>query len=388
MSTRTGRTARWTALASAAVLAVAACGTGQASPSQFASQPASQPPTATGTPAASGNGPSAPASPIGAIGLIKELPPLSPTVTVKARVGSSLTTAPFWYAIEKGYFEQLGLGFEQVQIASSGDVVAPLVTGQIDIAGTSFGSGLYNAILREIEVVAVADNGQLDEDLAGSAAVVKAGTRDQYGDDWCALEGKKVIIVTRTTGLFVTLVKALESCNLTEDDIEVVELGFAETNAAIENGSVEVAFQVEPFVSAGVAQGILDIWKPLDEAREGQQMNILLYSPTFAQNHDVALRFLVAYLAGVRDFRADAESGDPELGQILSRHLPVEDPEAYGEMILMGIDPDGQIDVESVRESLEIYQQTGSLEPGEVRLDWINDDLRNEALSYLPPYTP
>jgi NitT/TauT family transport system substrate-binding protein len=385
MSRRTSRATRWIAIGAATILVLAGCGTGQGTPS------ASSPVTATpgATPGqASPDQASPAASPIGAIGLIKDLAPLSPAVTVKARVGSSLTTAPFWYAIEKGYFDQLGLGFEQVQIASSGDVVAPLVTGQIDIAGTSFGSGLYNAILREIEVVAVADNGQLDQDLAGSAAVVKAGTLGEYGDDWCALEGKKVIIVTRTTGLFVTLVKALESCNLTEDDIEVVELGFAETNPAIENGSVDVAFQVEPFVSAGVAQGILDIWKPLDEAREGQQMNMLLFSPTFAQNHDVALRFLVAYLAGARDFRADAEEGNPELGEILAKHLPVTDPAAYSGMIMMGIDPNGEIDVDSVRESLEIYQETGSLEPGEVRLDWINDELRQEALDYLPPYTP
>lgn len=373
---------RWITLSLAAMFAVSGCA-GGSSPSPSTAATPTAPPSA----APSGE-PSAEPSPIGPIGLVKELEPLSPTVTVKARVGSSLTTAPFWYAIEKGYFDQLGLGFEQVQIASSGDVVAPLVTGQIDIAGTSFGSGLYNAILRELEVVAVADNGQLDEGLAGSAAVVKAGTVDQYGDDWCALEGKKVIIVTRTTGLFITLVKALESCNLTEDDVEIVELGFAETNAAIENGSVDVAFQVEPFVSAGVAQGILDIWKPLDEAREGQQMNMLLFSPAFSKNQDVALRFLVAYLAGVRDFRADAESGDPELGEILSKHLPVTDPEAYGSMILMGIDPNGEIDVDSVRESIEIYQDTGSLEPGEIRLDWINDDLRTEALSYLPPLNP
>jgi NitT/TauT family transport system substrate-binding protein len=202
----------------------------------------------------------------------------------------------------------------------------------------------------------------------------------------CALEGKRVIIVTRTTGLFVTLIKALESCGLTEDDIEVVELGFAETNAAIENGSVDVAFQVEPFVSAGVAQGILDLWKPLDDAREGQQMNMILFSPTFGENHDVALRFLVAYLAGARDFRDDATSGDrTELGEILAKHLPVTDPAAYQSMIMMGIDPDGAIDIPSVQESLEIYQQTGSLEPGELRLDWINEELRQEALTYLPP---
>ena len=179
-----------------------------------------------------------------------------------------------------------------MEIQNSGDVVAPLVTGQIDLAGTSFGSGLYNAILREVNVVAVADNGQLDTDLAGSAAVVKAGTAAEYGDDWCALEGKKVAIVSRVSGFYPSLVKALESCDLTEDDVEIVELGFGETTPAVQNGSVDVAFHVEPFVSSGVADGILEIWKPMDEAREGQQMNLLLFSPTFAEKHDVGLRFL------------------------------------------------------------------------------------------------
>ena len=141
------------------------------------------------------------AASVGPLHLTKPLPPLTPTYTVKARVGSSLTTAPFWYAIEKGYLEQLGLKFEQVEIANAGDVVAPLATGQIDLAGTSFGSGLYNAVNRDIPVKAVADNGQLAHNLAGAAAVVKKGELSKYSTDWCAFKCKKVAVVSRTTGL-------------------------------------------------------------------------------------------------------------------------------------------------------------------------------------------
>ena len=34
----------------------------------------------------------------------------------------------------------------------------------------------------------------------------------------------------------------------------------------------------------------------------------------------------------------------------------------------------------------KIFQASGALEPGELKLDWITDDLRQEALSYLPPF--
>ncbi len=196
-------------------------------------------------------------------------------------------------------------------------------------------------------------------------------------------------IAGRTTGLRVTLGKALASCNLTVADITVVELGFAATNPALENGAIDVGFQVEPFISAGIAAGLLETWKPLYEAREGQQMNVILLSPQFAQNHDAALRFLVAYIAATRVYLKDAKGTDrTQLGTILAKHLPVTDPAAYKNMIMMGIDPNGEIDLESVRESLSLWQSEGAIEPGDLTFGWISDDLRMEALSYLPPYTP
>jgi NitT/TauT family transport system substrate-binding protein len=366
----------------ALALVASAC-TGAATPAPTAA------PTAAPTTAAGSAGPSAaPSVNGGKIGLAKDLAPLSPTVTVKGRTGSSLTTAPFWYAIELGYFEQLGLKFEVVTIAGSGDVVAPLAANQMDLAGTSFGSGLYNAISRDLKIVAVADNGKLDKGLAGSAAVVKKGTVASYGKDWCALKGKKVAIQGKTTGLWVTLVKALASCNLKASDVTVVEIGFADTNAAVTNGAVDVAFQVEPFVSAGVASGLLDIWRPLDEGRQGQQMNMILLSPQFAQMHDTALRFLVAYIAATRVYLKDAAQGGDKtrLGTILSKYLSEKDPTKYANMIMMGISPDGALNFESISESLAVYQADGNIPAGNLTLGWINDDLRKEALTYLPAY--
>jgi NitT/TauT family transport system substrate-binding protein len=386
-------------VAASVVMLLAACGPAPTAPAPTAApapkptavpQPTAAPPAPTAAPAAQPTPTAQPQAQAGPLKLTQPLPPLDPPVAVKARVGSSLTTAPFWYAIEKGYFQQFGLRFETVEIPNSGDVISPLTTGQLDIAGTSFGAGLYNAVGRDIDVKAVADNGQLADKVPGAAAVVKKGQAAVYGDGWCALKGKRVAVVSKSTGLYPTLVKALETCNLAPDDVSLVELGFPETNIAIAQGSVDVGFQVEPFVSRGVQDGTLDLWHPLDEAYKGQQMNLLLYSPGFIKNREAGLRFMVAYLAGARDYRRaiEGKGSREEMAQILAKYLPVKDPKAYDGMLMMGIDPNGEIDLPSVKESITIFQETGSVPSGPIQMDWVADDLRQQAIQLLGPYTP
>lgn len=371
------RAGRAGALLTAMAIVVGAC-TSAATPAPTAAP--------TQAPAASAASSAAPTFDGGKMGLTKALPALSPVITVKGRTGNSLTTAPFWYAIELGYFDQVGIKFEVVTISGSGDVIAPLAANQMDLAGTSFGSGLYNAVSKGINVIAVADNGKLDKGLAGSAAVVKKGAKASYGTDWCAIKGKKVAIAGKTTGLWVTLQKALTSCNLKVSDVTVIELGFGDTNAAVQNGAVDVAFQVEPFVASGVAAGLLDVWKPLDEGRAGQQMNMILFSPNFAGNRDAGVRFLVAYIAATRQYLKDAAQGGDKtrLGTILSKYLSEKDPTKYAGMIMMGIDANGALNFESISESLAVFQADGNIPAGSLTLSWIKDDLRNEALGYLP----
>jgi NitT/TauT family transport system substrate-binding protein len=372
--------------ASAAPASSAASPSTAGSPKPSAASQAS----ASAKPAASASAkPSASLAPVQKVTLqlTKPLPALNPTYTVKARVGSSLTTAPFWYAIEKGYFDQLGLKFEEVQITNSEDIVAPLTRGQIDIAGTAFGPGLYNAIARGVDVQAVADNGQLQPNLAGSAAVVKKGEAAKFGQDWCALKGKTVAGVTKESGFYATLVKALQSCNLSESDVNIFNPGFAAVNVALTNGSAQVGFQVEPFVSSGVQQGLIEIWKPMDEAFKNQQMNMLMYGPDFVKNKDASLRFMVAYMAGVRDYDHDINPGGDaaQLGNILARHLPAKDPNAYSKMIMMGISRDGAVNTPALTDEIKLFQKSGTIQPGDVKLNWINDDIRQQALDYLGP---
>src|SRR5262249_61230119 len=119
---------RVASIVAAAVLLLGACApSGSAPPASGAARPpaeASQPPPPPAwapPPAPAGQEP--PAAAAGPLQLTKPLAPLSPPVTVKTRVGSSLTTGAFWYALEKGYFDQLGIIFEEVDLPNSNDMV-------------------------------------------------------------------------------------------------------------------------------------------------------------------------------------------------------------------------------------------------------------------------
>jgi NitT/TauT family transport system substrate-binding protein len=366
-------------------LGLAGCVLGLAcapAPAAAPKAPAAAAPTAGSAPAA----PPAPAAAPAKKPLTELLPPLNPPVDFKVRVGNSLTTAPWFYALDKGYFQELGINFVEVTVQSSGDVAAPLATGELDAAGTAFGPGIYNAVKRDIPIVAVADNGQLQRGLASSAAVVKQGEASSY-QSWCDLRGKRVAIAAKSTGLYITLAKALhDQCGLGPEVVDWVEIPFGDTNAAVFNRSVDVGLQVEPFVSRGVGDGTLEIFKTMDEAYLDQQMNMVIFSPRTAERRDVGLRVLVAYLRGNRDYNAAIRQrvGRDEFKQIMARHLAIKDPEAYETMIPMGIDLNGRINVPSVRESLEMYRDGGMIPSGgEIDLRWIDQSLLEEAIRIL-----
>ena len=73
-----------------------------------------------------------------------------------------------YLGIEKGYFAEEGIAIEATRFDSSAQMVAPLGTGQLDVAGGSIGAGLFNAMARDVAFKIVADKGSLPRGPAGS----------------------------------------------------------------------------------------------------------------------------------------------------------------------------------------------------------------------------
>src|SRR5581483_2292253 len=122
---------------------LAACQTApSAAPRPSAPQGATAPPTAAAAPTtAAAAAPTAPAS------------------LETVRVGSILNSsdAPFYLAQERGYLREVGLDLEITRFDGAQQAIAPLGADQLDVAGGAPGPGLFNAILRGVNVRIVTD---------------------------------------------------------------------------------------------------------------------------------------------------------------------------------------------------------------------------------------
>src|SRR5699024_6359844 len=64
--------------------------------------------------------------------------------------------APFYIALDKGYFAEEGLAVELIPVEGGTENVVQLAAGNFDVAGGGIGAGLLNAAARGIEFEIVA----------------------------------------------------------------------------------------------------------------------------------------------------------------------------------------------------------------------------------------
>ena len=126
-----------------------------------------------------------------------------------------------------------------------------------------------------------------------------------------------------------------------------------------------------------------------------QQIAVLLYGGDFIkQKPDIARKFMVAYIKGTRfynDALKDGKFAGPNAGEviaILTRDSNVHDPELFKKMTPNGANPDGKLNVASLKKDFEFYKEQGYLE-GTVSVDKVVDQSFAEAaVKVLDPYKP
>ena len=113
-----------------------------------------------------------------AAGLIPLATPAQQRRTVKVGVLNSLSEAPTFIAMEEGFFKEEGLDIEVVRFANTADMVAPLSTGQLDVASGAPTLGFLNGALRGLPFKLVADKGRNSPGHGFNAIVVRQDLMD------------------------------------------------------------------------------------------------------------------------------------------------------------------------------------------------------------------
>ena len=142
--------------------------------------------------------------------------------------------------------------------------------------------------------------------------------------------------------------------------------GAAEMLLALSNKSADAAMLIEPTISQGVKEGILLRWKDLCEVIGPTEIAVVLASPGFIQNIDLAGRFMVAYIKGARDYNEIfRESDRGEIAKVLSQYTELKDLDTWNMVHLPGLNPDGYALSRELAEDLVWYREVGYFE-GEI----------------------
>jgi NitT/TauT family transport system substrate-binding protein len=314
---------------------------------------------------------------------------------VRVGIVNVVSDAGFFIADKRGYFRHEGLEVTFTTFSSAARMIAPLGGGHLDVGGGTVSAGLYNAVARGIKLRIVADKGSIAPGYAFSALLVRkdhveSGRYKSYAD----LKGMKVAIGAAGTGTASALNEALKKGGHQFKDVEILDLGYPQHLVAYTNKAIDASITNEPTVTLAVRAGVAVRIAGNDEVYPNQQTAVVLYSEEFAQNRpEIAQKFMRAYLKGVRDYNdalRDGHISGPAADAVIAllmEYTNLKDPEVYRQLSPNACNPDGDVNVESLKKDLEFFRELNLIEKGNISVEQVVDhSFARKVVQELGPY--
>ena len=238
----------------------------------------------------------------------------SPTIYV-GLVSITPTNAPVLAGVDGGFFKKYGLDVKPLVMSGSSTAIASMLSGEMSFI-TIAGSGIINAY------------------LAGSDAVMIAGTVNYAPYELVVskeikriedLTGKKLGIA-RFGGSADFLARwALEKYGLKpgKDVVILQSGGNPERLAAVEQGAIQATLLEQSFAYRAHKDGFKTILDYSTVGLDYQHSGIGATKSYIEKNHDLTIRFLKGMIEGIHQMKRDRAFGT----KVIERHLRVKDPE-------------------------------------------------------------
>ncbi len=308
-------------------------------------------------------------------------------MTLKWGSNPSAADGAVFIAQAKDYFAEQGITLELTQVALASQLLAPLGQNQLQVAGSAIGAGLFNAIGRGIAMPIVADRGNHNPGHGYQALVIRAPLANEIKEP-ADLKGRTYSEPGPDGTGEVSLATYLHKGGLTIKDVNFVALNFSDMQAALESGKIDAAGPVEPWVTRSVESGAARVLVRYDEVIPGHQAAVVLFSEAFAQQRDVAVRFMVAYLKGARFYNDGFVKNDAakraEAIDILAAATKV-DKALFDKMVMPGLHPDGKVNVDTLEGDQKYFVAKGSQEKAIDLQTAVDMSFADEAVRILGP---
>jgi NitT/TauT family transport system substrate-binding protein len=288
--------------------------------------------------------------------------------------------APVYIADSKGYFRERGLKIETVKFTSS-EVMMPLLsqTG-LDIGTGAPAASLYNAVIRGIDLRAVADASTDPKGFGWSkllirADLVKSGKFKTIKD----LKGMTIAGAAKASSSAAQMSRLVVMAGLNYNDVQRTVLPYSQHAIALQNGAIGGALTIEPFATLAVESGVAVAVMGNDQFYPDQEVSCVLCSASLIKDRrDLMVRYLTGFLKAVRYYRSGLKNGrfdgpvGEDVGQLIAAQTGV--PQALVMRTTpVSIDPNGRLNLASMRDDLAFYKSQGFVEGGDITVDRVVD---------------
>ncbi|WP_432363205.1 ABC transporter substrate-binding protein [Sporosarcina sp. UB5] len=317
-----------------------------------------------------------------------DLSPLDKRVKILIAEDGAASGAGFYIAKEKGYFEDYNIEVDFADFANSDDMLPALAAGEVDIAGGVSTASFFNAIAQGIDVRIIADKGHNMPGRSYFSFVIGNHMVDEI-KDYADMRGKKIAVSSRNSIDGYIYEEMLKHAGLTEEDVEYVHIAdFGAMLGAIDAGTIDVALNIEPLIAQGIANGFHVRFGDTTDYAPESQIAMVLASPKFMGEEEISLRFMAAYLKGVRDYN-DAffkGVGKEEIVDIMVKHTALKDHSLWDRVFVTGLDPNGKMFVDDIKKQYDTYKANGAI-LGDIDFDKaVDTSLAEKAVEIIGVY--
>ena len=266
--------------------------------------------------------------------------------------------APFYIALEKGYFKELGLDVRLEPLPGGGDILAMVASGHFDVGGGAMSARTFNAYKTGLDFLVVSSFITEIPPLTAPLIVRKESFDKGAVRSIKDLKGKKVAVNALGVATEFTLNEALKKGGLTISDIDLVTIPFPLMPQALAGGQIEAAIAADPFATMAIKKGygvILsgDHLPYLDAV-------VLYYNKDFAtRRRRVAEAFMVGFLKGARDLYNKGWKSEEHIA-IHAKYTKTP-PEIVRDSFPPFIHPNGRLNVDNLMEQQRFLMGRGYL---------------------------
>ena len=264
----------------------------------------------------------------------------------KVMVGDnpSLSGAPLYIAIEKGYYRDAGVDVQLDISGLSSDMTVQLATRRLHVFGGGITAGLFNSLAKGLPISILMSRATSPY---SHYLMIRPQLKDTLKEP-SDLSGRTVAVASRGAILTYELIKVLESGGLTLADINLKYIPFAQMATALTTGAADAALMISPLQDAVADKGLGVKWINADSRIKAQPVLVSVWwmnADWARDSEDAARRFVRGTLRGVRDYCNAYHHGPnrAEVTRILTKYSDVKDASLIERIEWGATDPHGRV---------------------------------------------